>query len=52
MDDLVRIGLHSIILCSDNLKSAAMKIISESLRNFWEGFVSFYTGIYNEIKKM
>jgi len=27
-----------------------MKIISESVRNFWEGFVSFYTVLYKEIK--
>jgi len=44
--------IHYIILCSDKLKSATMKIISESIRNFWEGFVSFYTSLYNEIKKM
>ena len=27
-----------------------MKIISESIRNFWEGFVSFYTVLYKEVK--
>jgi len=27
-----------------------MKILVESIRNFWEGFSSFYTSIYEEIK--
>jgi hypothetical protein len=27
-----------------------MKILSESLKNFWEGFVSFYTALYKELK--
>ena len=27
-----------------------MKVISESIRNFWEGFVSFYTALYKEVK--
>jgi hypothetical protein len=44
-------GLLSVILCLINLKSTTMKVISESIRNFWEGFVSFYTVIYKEVKK-
>ena len=27
-----------------------MKLLSESIRNFLEGFISFYTSIYNEMK--
>jgi len=27
-----------------------MKIIFESIRNFWEGFVSFYTVLYKQVK--
>jgi len=27
-----------------------MKLLSESVRNFFEGFVSFYTSIYHEMK--
>jgi hypothetical protein len=27
-----------------------MKVITESIKNFWEGFVSFYTVLYKEIK--
>ena len=27
-----------------------MKVLVDSIRNFWEGFSSFYTAIYNEIK--
>ncbi len=26
-----------------------MKLLSELTRNFWEGFISFYTFIYKEI---
>jgi hypothetical protein len=29
---------------------ATMKVFSESIKNFWEGFISFYTSIYKEIK--
>jgi len=29
-----------------------MKIFVESIRNFWEGFSSFYTSIYDEIKSL
>jgi hypothetical protein len=29
-----------------------MKILVESIRNFWEGFSSFYTSIYDEIKSL
>jgi len=28
-----------------------MKIVTESIRNFFEGFASFYTSIYDELKK-
>jgi hypothetical protein len=28
-----------------------MKIFSESIRSFFEGFTSFYTVLYNEVKK-
>jgi hypothetical protein len=28
-----------------------MKLLSESIRNFFEGFTSFYTSIYQEMKK-
>jgi hypothetical protein len=28
-----------------------MKVISESLRNFLEGFTSFYTSLYKEVMK-
>jgi hypothetical protein len=27
-----------------------MKLVIESIRNFWEGFSSFYTSIYDEMK--
>lgn len=27
-----------------------MKLLSESIRNFWEGFISFYTTIFDEMK--
>jgi hypothetical protein len=27
-----------------------MKIVTDTLRNFFEGFVSFYTSIYKELK--
>ena len=29
-----------------------MKILTESIRNFVEGFVSFYTVLYKEIKNL
>jgi hypothetical protein len=29
-----------------------MKILSESIRSFYEGFISFYTSIFNEIKRL
>jgi hypothetical protein len=29
-----------------------MKLLSESIRSFFEGFASFYTGIFDEIKRM
>ncbi len=28
-----------------------MKLLSESIRSFFEGFTSFYTSIYQEMKK-
>jgi len=28
-----------------------MKLISESIRSFFEGFTSFYTLFYDEVKK-
>lgn len=28
----------------------SMKLLSESFRNFFEGFASFYTSIYNEMR--
>jgi hypothetical protein len=27
-----------------------MKLLSESIKNFWEGFRSFYVSIYNQMK--
>jgi hypothetical protein len=43
-------GLLSVVLCLINLKTTTMKVISESLRSFWEGFVAFYTVLYKEVK--
>jgi hypothetical protein len=31
-------------------KIDVMKILFESIRNFWEGFISFYTSLYNLMK--
>jgi len=28
-----------------------MKILSESIRSFFEGFTSFYTSLYREVQK-
>ncbi len=28
-----------------------MKLLSESIRSFFEGFVSFYTSFFDEMKK-
>jgi hypothetical protein len=28
-----------------------MKLLSESLRHFFEGFVSFYTSVFDEMRK-
>jgi hypothetical protein len=39
-----------VALYHDTLKPATMKLLSESIRSFFEGFVSFYTSIYNEMK--
>jgi len=50
MHELFKKYLLSVVLCSINLKLTTMKIITESIRNFLEGFVSFYTGLYKEIK--
>jgi len=27
-----------------------MKVFTESIKNIWEGFVSFYTGLYKQMK--
>jgi len=43
-------GLLSVDLYSQNHQSATMKIFSDSIRNFCEGFISFYTVLYKEIK--
>jgi Flp pilus assembly pilin Flp len=32
------------------LTTVTMKILVESIRSFWEGFSSFYTTIYDEIR--
>ena len=50
MTELLKKYLHSVVLPFNNFKPNTMKIISESIRSFWEGFVSFYTVIYKEIK--
>lgn len=50
MSELFKPFLLSVVLRFNKFKSATMKIISESIRNFWEGFVSFYTELYKEIK--
>ena len=50
MSELLKKYLHSVVLRFNHFKSTTMKIISESIRSFWEGFVSFYTVIYKEIK--
>ncbi len=52
MHELFKKYLLSVVLCFINLKSATMKIITESIRNFLEGFVSFYTVLYKEIKNL
>ena len=44
------------VFCNTNspwaeyLKLFFMKLLSESIKNFVEGFVSFYTSIYHEMK--
>ncbi len=50
MSELLKQLWLSVVLRFNNFKSTTMKIISESIRNFWEGFVSFYTVLYKEIK--
>ena len=52
MHELFKNYLLSVVLGSINLKSAIMKIITESIRSFLEGFVSFYSVLYREIKNL
>jgi len=42
--------LSGIAYIQKTIWFAFMKLLSESIRNFWEGFISFYTSIYNEMK--
>jgi hypothetical protein len=40
------------ILCDNNLKlKYHMKMIADSIRHFFEGFASFYTSLYDEMKR-
>jgi hypothetical protein len=50
MHELFKKYLLSVVLYSINLKLTTVKIITDSVRNFLEGFVSFYTVLYKEIK--
>jgi hypothetical protein len=37
--------------CFGVLIQTTMKLLSESIRNFAEGFASFYTSLYKEVMK-
>lgn len=40
----------SNLTLGDYLKLFFMKLLSESIKSFVEGFISFYTSIYHEMK--
>jgi hypothetical protein len=40
-----------LLLCNTILNLDTMKMLTDSLRHFFEGFASFYTSIYDEMKK-
>ena len=40
----------NVLFCITKLKPATMKLLSESIRSFFEGFLSFYTSIFDEMK--
>ncbi|MBN8673823.1 MAG: hypothetical protein J0L56_06790 [Chitinophagales bacterium] len=41
---------RSFALSTINLKPSTMRVVTESIRSFFEGFASFYTLIYDEMK--
>jgi len=45
-----KIGCFAIRTFIQKTKSSAMKLLFESIKNFWEGFISFYTTIFKELK--
>jgi hypothetical protein len=51
---LTGIAVHvknSFLYCTNLNLDTTMKMITESLRSFFEGFASFYTSFYREMKK-
>ena len=47
----IAVYLENELLCSTKLNHPIMKVLSESFRSFFEGFASFYTSIFDEMKK-
>jgi hypothetical protein len=47
----IAVYLKNALLCNKNLNLSTMKMITESFRHFFEGFASFYTSIFDEMKK-
>jgi hypothetical protein len=47
----IAVYLKKLLLCRTNLKSRNMKMIADSIRHFFEGFTSFYTSFYDEMKR-
>ena len=51
MENAVALHYTSILPAATiNIKPPFMKVLSESIRNFFEGFSSFYTTIYDKMK--
>jgi hypothetical protein len=45
------LGKIGFLYCANLNLDTTMKILSESIRHFFEGFASFYTSFYKEMKK-
>jgi len=45
------IGKNVALYYNSDVTTIVMKLLTESVRNFCEGFISFYATIYNGMKK-